>query len=302
MKLFYAAAVAVPLLLIRIPATHADTLTVEQVVQRHIDWLNGRQNYRARVTIRDGVNVVTGILLVDTRSRHTQFVLHHEGLPTNVSIKATRKDSNTAQLAYTLGLSRTDDLPFAERSFPAPKFADGSSDLFVYGQDLNATMARMRLISRDLSLVQSTSLWGDYGLRIALKKTLLDELAAAADRFLAGDNAPPVQPPDALTLWFGDSGQLNAVQVEDSAGSLNLNVHFEYEPAESPSPSPPLSATQDPTPTASATPRQLGGRPLDMDRLAEPVLSSWLLIGLSVALGLLSVGIVVRLLRRPPSE
>lgn len=302
MRLFCAAAVMVPLLLIRISAAPADTLTIEQVVQRHLDWLNGRQNFRARVAISDGVNVMTAILLVDMRSRQTQLLLHHDNLPENVSIKATRKDTNTAQFAYSLGLSRTDDLPFAERTFPAPIFGDGSSDLFAYGQDLNETMTRMRLISRDLSRVQSTSIWGDYGLRIALRKTLLDELAAAADRFLAGDKAPPVQPPDVLTLWFGDSGQLNAVQVEDTAGSLNLNVSFEYEAMESPLPPTPVSATQDLTPTASVTPPQAGGRPIDTDRLAEPVLNSWLLIGLSLVLGLLSVGIVIRLRRRPPSE
>ena len=302
MTWLYAAAVVVPLLLIGIPPAQADTVDVEQVVQRHLDWLNGRQNYRARVTISDGVNIMTGILLVDTRTRQTQLLLHHDRLPKNVSIKATRKDTNTAQLAYSLGLSRTDDLPFDERTFPAPRFADGSSDLFAYGQDLNATMTRMRLISRDLSVPPMSTVWGDYGLRIALKKTLLDELAAAADRFLAGDKAPPVQPADVLTLWFGDSGQLSAVQVEDSAGSLNLNVRFEYEAEESPLLPTPVSGTQSASFPTSVAPRDAGSRPLDMERVAEPVLGSWLLTGVSVVLGLLSVGIILRLRRRRPPE
>ena len=149
-----------------------------------------------------------------------------------------------------------------------------------------------------------SSPWGEYGLRIMLKKTLLDELAAAADRFLAGDRAPPVQPADMLTLWFGDSGQLNAVQVEDSGGSLNLNVSFEYEAVEAPlAPTPtPVSGTQSATFKAAVTPRDAGGRPLDMERVAEPVLGSWLLTGGSVVLGLLSVGIILRLWRRRPPE
>ena len=301
MSALSAAAVLVPLLVIGTPPAGSATVTVEQVVQRHLDWLNARPNYSARVIIDDGKNVAIGTLLVDTRSRRTQLLLHSEGLPKKVYIKATRKDDTTQQLAYSLGPGRKDDLPFAEHTFEGLRFPDGGYDLFVAGQDLAATMARMRLIAEDLS-VKPRSILGEHGLRIALRKTLLDQLGAAADRFLAGSNAPPVQPPDVLMLWFGQSGEIDAVQVEDTGGSLNLEVRFEYDVVEETPPPTSSPGTQGTVPEHATTPRAAADRALDVAQVVEPVFDNRALFGLSVVLGLLSVGVVFRLRRRQPRE
>jgi len=228
---FAIAACAVFLL---VASTSFAQTTPAQLVQRHLDWLEGCRNYRATITVQNGDDMITATGFVDTRDGASVLMFRGEDFPEKLHIKSTRLDEETVQLAYSLGLGRDDDLPFMNLNVPYTPFSGGIYDLFVFGQDVSATMSRIDDICADVVTLDECEL-GKAGLRIVVKESVIDSMRHVADQLvgdLAGEDAAAlhqVQPGDTVTLWFNGEGRLDAVEATDQEGALNVLVKFEYE-------------------------------------------------------------------------
>ena len=281
------------LMALRVSVAQAESSAVEAAVQRHLQWLSGCDNFRAGVVVTDGLHIITGTLLYDTQSRKTLLLMRHDGLPRKLNIKATRTGPETALLAFSLGWSRPDDLPFDIKSFGFSPFGAGIPDLFVRGDSLDATMERMRTIGDDI-VVETPALGTMTGLRISLKKSLFDSLMLAADEMLAGDKSIMVLPPDYITLWFEEDGRLAAIVLTRDDKAFDLEARFEYEEINMD-----LGAFEQLV--ADAGPPARPALPVGPDQLAmadnvvEPMLGHWALMAVSGLMLAVSLGVIVRL-------
>jgi hypothetical protein len=271
----------------------------EQLIGRHLAWLDECRNYRAHVMVTDGENTMTGTLYVDTRTNQNVLMIRNEKFPENLHIKATRTGGGRTRLAYSLGMGRDDDLPFQERTMAYTPFGSGLYDLFVHGQGVEETKARLRSVCSTEEVLASSEL-GTHGLQLTLKTTVMDRLATMADTMLAGDDAPPVHCPDLLTLWFNDEGRLDGVQVDNSDGSLHLEVRLTYDAFNLPADEMRDILALGMSHGGGGAGMAGGAGPAGLiDRVAQAVLPSRFLLVLTVIMAAVSVAVVVRIKQMP---
>ncbi len=288
--------------------------SVEQVVQRYLDWLQACRSYRVKVTVTDPSQTATGTLEIDNLTGKRVYMGWSQGLPKDVYLKVTRTGERSVELAYSKGRGRKDDLPFAEKTLPDGLFFAGSSDIFERGADLRTTMTRLRLVSDSLAVLPPSAL-GPYGLRMKMERLVTENLAALVDQVFAFDQTSPASAPDEITMWFNDDGRLDAIDLggvtlpnaAPGGEAVDVHVKLEYEeivPAAAPAAAqgeaePPPEAVAPVAaivPGAAAAPAALPpAAEKAAERLAEPFLGSRALVILSLAMLLVCIGVVIRL-------
>jgi hypothetical protein len=222
-------------------------------------------------------------------------------MPGEVFLKAAGLGSDTALFAYSLGVRREDDLPFAELRLPPGPFADGSYDLFVRGKSVEATMTRVQAIAEEVAALPPSAL-GQAGLRLTLQRSLPAVLLDMLDQAMGAEASVERATPDTITLWFDGGGRLDAIELARRDEAFHIEVSLAYEEMDRPLPElagplfrPEPLRPQGPVEGVTAAAAQL---PM-AEQLAEPVLNSWILAALSLVLVGACTAIVVRLVRTP---
>lgn len=284
------------------PAAAQPAASVEEVVQLHLDWLRACAGYRAKVSVSGATK--TGTLEVDNITGKRVYMGWREGLPKDVYVKATSTGARSVEFAFSKGFDRTDDLPFAETTLPEGLFFAGNEDLFQRGADLPTTMARLRTISRALSVLPPSDL-GVYGLRMTMERLVTENLAALVDQVFAFDQTSPVSAPDEITMWFNGDGRLDAIHLagvtlpgsRDEAVDLRVTLDYEsivpaaVAAAPAAQSAPPVA--QPVAAAARAAPPPAAEKAAET--LVEPFLGSRALVVLSLIMVAVCIAVVIRL-------
>lgn len=190
-------------LLVVARAVPARAITMEQIVQRHLDWLAKTNNYYAEIWIK-GAAQPLGTVFVDNtktpREVNFQGSLPINGRPRELVIQGTRSASRA-----TLDRTRA-----TQWSLPEGPFRQ-SFDLFQRGVPVKETCDRIKTISSDVQVLENP-VGGRVGIKMQIAPGFLGQMDALLDQLLLGASIP--RDIDS-TIWFDGSGRLARMVLQD---------------------------------------------------------------------------------------
>lgn len=279
-------------------SAQADADAVQDLVGRHLAWLDANPIFQAELSISDGTTVTSGVLYVDREAGRSILVTDSPRLPQGIYLKTTVTAEGDVTVAFSKGLERTDDLPLLQGSVPPGPFGSEGYGAFLGADGTVATVERLRAVSNDLQVRGATPGMGISGLSIGLNGSVMDRLFLDLESIFTNQRALPAAP-DEVTLWFDEQGRLSAAETSASDQLPAQIVRLAYPDAaysKLPPPAGPAAAPGDFSGLSAAlvqVPSQLAP--------TNPEIASWIAAVLSLVLGAFSL-LVLQRLRSTPVE
>ena len=207
------------------PEVSADSIAgsspreVEQIVGRHVAWLNSIQNYRAAIVQRDPTGERSVELFVDHPGERAAVLSPSPDLPEGVFLKTIVSKRRSVRVLLSRRLEG-EALPLAARQDLPAGLVAGELNLFRYGDTLERTLRRIYAASPDARAVRG-GIPQRAGLSLRLSSDTYWSLASAARELLGaadGQSERELALPREVTVWFGDEGELARVDLVDAGG------------------------------------------------------------------------------------
>lgn len=202
--------------------TPARARTVEEVVQKHLDWLNRVDNYVVEIKIK-GMSTTLGRASVDNTKSPVEADFVGQQVPLGPSGRHALAISGSPQRTRAV----LDGTRYTDWQLPAaPVFT-----LFQRGATLTQTMNRISLIATTTQVLENP-VGRRVGLRMDMATSYLGKLETTLDNVLLGQ---PLAPTFKVTLWFNEDGRIDRMvsqegkpdQVVTSLNYLAINVSSE---------------------------------------------------------------------------
>ena len=183
----------------------AQAITLEQLVQRHLDWLARTDNYVVELRIKGNATTI-GRASIDNTKSPAEVVFQGDpniGRKThNLSITGTAR-----QTRAVVDRSRASDWALPAAPGATPQFT-----IFRRGATVDETLQRIRGVASDAYVVSNPA-GGLNGLRMQLNPGYLGELEATLDQVLVGY---PLLRNLSITIWFNDDGRIERSVVQEN--------------------------------------------------------------------------------------
>jgi hypothetical protein len=179
-------------------------VTLEQVVQKHLEWLRKNNNYHADILLKGSAEPLGSVFVDNTKAPRE---VHYQG---NVQIG---KRTRNMVISGTRNSSRAviDGTRSAQWDLPAGPFGN-SFDLFQRGVGVKETIDRIHAMSSEVEVLENP-VGGRVGIKMQMAPGFLGQMDAFLDTVLLGGSIP--RNIDS-TLWFNSTtGRLERMVLED---------------------------------------------------------------------------------------